>query len=415
MTSPTHGSAPASAPVPLSGHLFHTDPAALYRQMRQEHGAVVPIVLTGDIPGWLVIGYREFHHVTSDPVLFTRDSSLWNQWHRIPDDWPLLTLLGRGPSIIYTVGERHRLRVGMMNDALETVDPFELRSQVEKFADRLIDALCAKGEADLVADYAMLLPAFVLLDLFGLPEEEAPALIPALSAIFDGQEGALGGLAHLRDSMTRLVAERRKHPSDDMASQMLTNTSGFTEEEIIEDLMVVVFAAHQGVADWICNSLRLVLTDERFAASLFGGRNSIAEAMNEVMWEDAPTQNVPGRWVSRDTRLGDQNLRAGDLVLLGIQGANSDPHVRTDRSALTGGNNAHFGFTHGEHRCPFPAQEIAEVMARTAIEIILDRLPDIDLAVPAETLMRRPSPWIRGLVELPVRFTPTAALGRPSA
>jgi cytochrome P450 len=51
------------------------------------------------------------------------------------------------------------------------------------------------------------------------------------------------------------------------------------------------------------------------------------------------------------------------------------------------------------------------VIARTAIEVVLDRLPDLDLAVPAESLTRRPSPWLRGLTELPVRFTPTPALG----
>ncbi|NED90628.1 cytochrome P450, partial [Streptomyces sp. SID11233] len=68
-------------------------------------------------------------------------------------------------------------------------------------------------------------------------------------------------------------------------------------------------------ADWIGNSLRLMLTDSRFAASLFGGRNSIAEAMNEVLWEDTPTQNVAGRWASRDTRLGGRAIRAGDMLL----------------------------------------------------------------------------------------------------
>ena len=43
--------------------------------------------------------------------------------------------------------------------------------------------------------------------------------------------------------------------------------------------------------------------------------------------------------------------------------------------------------------------------------MLLDRLPDVDLAVPARPLTRRPSPWLRGLAELPVRFTPTPALG----
>ncbi|MEV5957151.1 cytochrome P450 [Streptomyces sp. NPDC051987] len=397
--------------VPLGGPRFQTEPARLYREMRRDHGAVTPVVLDGDIPAWLVVGYRELHQVTGDPVLFSRDSELWNQWDMIPDGWPLLPMIGRKqPSILYTVGERHRERAGMISDALEAVDPFELRGHAERFADELIDGLCTAGEADLIGQYAMLLPVRVLAQLYGFADEDGPGLVTALNDMIDGRERALAGQTHLATSMAQLLADRKADPADDVVSRMLQNTNGFTDEEIMQDLMVMMAAGHQPTADWIGNSLRLMLTDDRFAASLFGGRNSVAEAMNEVLWEDTPSQNVAGRWASRDTQLGGRRIRAGDLLILGLQGANSDPQVRTDASALTGGNNAHFSFGHGEHRCPFPAQEVAEVVARTGIEVVLDRLPDIDLAVPADSLTRRPSPWLRGLTELPVRFTPVPAL-----
>ncbi|MFD5542574.1 cytochrome P450 [Streptomyces sp. NPDC127079] len=396
--------------VPLGGPRFQTEPALLYREMRRDHGAVTPVVLDGDVPAWLVLGYRELHQVTGDPVLFSRDSELWNQWDLVPDDWPLLPMIGRKqPSILYTVGERHRERAGMISDALEAVDPFALRGHAERFADELIDGLCSSGEADLIGQYAMLLPVRVLARLYGFSDEEGPGLVTALNDMIDGRDRAIAGQQHLASSMARLLDDRKADPADDVVSRMLQDKSGFTDEEIMQDLMVMMAAGHQPTADWIGNSLRLMLTDDRFAASLFGGRNSVAEAMNEVLWEDTPSQNIAGRWASRDTQLGGRRIRAGDLLILGLQGANSDPQVRTDASALTGGNNAHFSFGHGEHRCPFPAQEVAEVIARTGIEVVLDRLPDIDLAVPAGSLTRRPSPWLRGLTALPVRFTPVPA------
>ncbi|MEV7385597.1 MULTISPECIES: cytochrome P450 [unclassified Streptomyces] len=397
--------------VPLGGPRFQTEPARLYREMRRDHGAVTPVVLDGDVPAWLVVGYRELHQVTGDPVLFSRDSDLWNQWDMIPDDWPLLPMIGRKqPSILYTVGERHRERAGMISDALEAIDPFELRGHAERFADELIDGLCTAGEADLIGQYAMLLPVRVLARLYGFSDEDGPGLVTALNDMIDGRERAIAGQTHLATSMAQLLADRKADPADDVVSRMLQDKSGFTDEEMMNDLMVMMAAGHQPTADWIGNSLRLMLTDSRFAASLFGGRNSVAEAMNEVLWEDTPSQNIAGRWASRDTQLGGRRIRAGDLLILGLQGANSDPQVRTDASALTGGNNAHFSFGHGEHRCPFPAQEVAEVVARTGIEVVLDRLPDIDLSVPADSLTRRPSPWLRGLTALPVRFTPVPAL-----
>ncbi|MCX4550154.1 cytochrome P450 [Streptomyces sp. NBC_01387] len=398
-------------PTPLSGPRFQTDPTQLYREMRRDHGPVAPVILDGDVPAWLVLDYRELHQVTADPVLFSRDSDLWSQWDRIPDDWPLLPMIGRKqPSILYTVGERHRERAAMIGDALESVDPFELRRISEQFADELVNSFCGAGETEIIGRYAMMLPVRVLARIYGFTDDEGPALVKALNDMIDGREHALAGQQHLAQSMVNLLISRQEQPAEDVASHMLGNNAGFTAEEIAQDLMVMMAAGHQPTADWIGNSLRLMLTDDRFAASLSGGRHSVAEAMNEVLWEDTPTQNVAGRWASRDTTLGGRHIQSGDMLLLGIAAANADPQVRTDGSALTGGNNAFFSFGHGEHRCPFPAQEIAEVIARTGIEVILDRLPDVDLAAPEESLTRRPSPWLRGLSTLPVTFTPVPAL-----
>jgi hypothetical protein len=49
---------------------------------------------------------------------------------------------------------------------------------------------------------------------------------------------------------------------------------------------------------------------------------------------------------------------------------------------------------------------VAQVVARTAVEVLLDRLPDLALAVPAEQLACQPLVIIRRLGALPVAFTP---------
>jgi cytochrome P450 len=130
--------------------------------------------------------------------------------------------------------------------------------------------------------------------------------------------------------------------------------------------------------------------------------------LNEVLWADTPTQNMAGRFAVRDTRLGGQHIKAGDLLILGLAAANTDPRVRPDADSYadSGGNQAHMPFSNGEHRCPHAAQELAEVIAETAIEVLPDRLPDVTLAVANEALVWRPSPWMRGLAALPVTFTP---------
>ncbi|WP_225728469.1 MULTISPECIES: cytochrome P450 [unclassified Nocardia] len=406
-----HGNA-----VPLSGPRFHTDPHHLYREMRRDHGPVVAVELPGGIPAWLVIGYRELHQVTSDPELFPRDVALWNQWPNIPEDWPLLPMVGTPrPSIYFTAGAEHRRHLAMVEPALESVDPFELRRDCEELADRLIDSFCGRGEADLVADFAVPLPVLTLARVLGFPDEDGPDLAWSMQALADGGADAHAGYLRFTEHMQRLLASKKARPGNDLTSRMLAYPAPFTDEEYMNDLQAITAAGHLPTSDWIGNSVRLMLTDDRFAAALGGGRRSIGEAMNEVLWEDTPTQILAGRWAARDTRLADKVIRAGDLLLLGLAGANADPHVRQHLSgsaeAISSGNSAHFAFSYGEYRCPFPAQQIAEIIARTGIEVLLDRLPDIDLAVPAQNLVRRPSAFLRGMTSLPVRFTPVRAVG----
>ncbi|MGW2656952.1 cytochrome P450 [Streptomyces sp. NPDC001478] len=413
--SPSPGCPSHAGAVPLSGPGFLTEPQTVYRAMRREHGPVVPVELPGGFPAWLVIGYRELHHVTSDGELFPRDVGLWNQWPHIPEDWPLLPMVGRPmPSIYFSAGEEHRRHVRMVGPALEAADPFEIRSHCEQLADRLVDAVCSRGTADLVADFCEPLPVLVLARLVGFPDDEGADIAQVLKDLADG--GPQAQSAHMRfgEHMARLVATKRAVPGDDVTSRMLAFPEVFTDEEYMLDLMAITAAGHLTTADWISNSVRLMLTEDEFADSMARGRRSIGEAMNEVLWEDTPTQILAGRWASRDTQLGGQRIKAGDMLLLGLGAANTDPLIRQGLSAgssAQGGNGAHLAFSHGEYRCPFPAQEIAEIIARTGIEVLLDRLPDLALDVPVEELVRRPSAFLRGTTSLPVRFTPVRTTG----
>ncbi|MDX3323687.1 cytochrome P450 [Streptomyces sp. ME02-6979-3A] len=406
----------ADTPVPLSGPAFHTEPQALYRTMRHSHGPVVPVELPGGFPAWLVVGYRELHQVTSDGELFPRDVGLWNQWEYIPEDWPLLPMVGRPmPSIYFTAGAEHRRHAELVVPALEAADPFEIREHCEQLADRLVDGIAPRGTADLVADFAEPLPVLVLARLVGFPDAEGADIARVLKDLADGGPGAQEAYGRFGAHMRRLVAAKRAAPGDDVTSRMLADPEPFTDEEYALDLMAITAAGHLTTADWISNSLRLMLTEDQFADSLAGGRRSVGDAMNEVLWEESPTQILAGRWAVRDTQLGGRTIRAGDMLLLGLGAANTDPLIRQE--AVSGGaghhaaNGSHLAFSHGEYRCPFPAQEIAETIARTAIEVILDRLPDLRLAVPAEELVRRPSAFLRGMNALPVRFAPVHTTG----
>lgn len=409
----TAGSPPPGYPdhhdaVPLYGPRYQTRPVELYREMRREHGPVVPVMLEGDIPAWLVIGYRELHHVLSNPELFSRDCRRWNVWDRVPPDWPLMAFIAYQPSVLFTDGAEHERHASAIRSALSGVDQFELRFQCERIADGLIDSFAGSGNADLMTQFAHPLPVLVAAWMFGLPEDEAPDLA---RDVVEAMNGSVEAYQRFAATMMRLLQNKRENPGPDIPSRMLAHTSNLTDEELTHDLIITLTAGQDAMANWIGNTLRLMLTDDRFALTLAGGRRSVGQALNEVLWEDSPGQNSLGRWATRDTQLGGRHIRTGDGVVLSLAGANSDPAIRPDPHAGPGGNHAHMAFAHGEHRCPHPAPELAEVMAQVAVEVLLDRLPDTVLAVDSEDLVWRPSMQMRGLMALPVAFTPAYVAG----
>jgi cytochrome P450 len=215
-------------------------------------------------------------------------------------------------------------------------------------------------------------------------------------------ENQLAAYARMQEEMQRLVDSKREYPGADVPSHLLADGANLSGEEIMMDLLVVLFQAHGQTTKWIGNTIGLMLTDERFAITISGGRASVGDALNEVLWHDTPTQNWLGRVATRDTTLGGQRIRAGDLLVLGLAAANADPHVRTAEG--TAGNRAMMSFGHGEHGCPYPAPELAELIAKTSIEVLVDRLPDLVLAEPLEW---ESTVWTRGLTSLRVTFTPT--------
>lgn len=395
-----------SGAVPLYGPRFAGDTEEVFREMRRDHGPVVPVLLESGEPAWLVIGYREAHRVLTDGRLFGRGPYRCHGPDYVPPQ-----AVGYLPGMLtFLDGEVHARRVGAVASALAEVDQFELRADCERFADGLIDGFATAGEIELMEQYAYRMPVLAMGSMLGLPETELLGVAQDMKTMSDAREEAIDAFGRFVETMTRLIEIKRVHPGRDVMSRLLEHETGATDDELIQDILVVISGSQENTANWIGNTLRLLLTDDRFALTLSGGRRSVGQALNEVLWEDSPVKTASGRWAMGDTELGGRTIRAGDVVIVGLAGANADPRVRSAVHGDSGGNHAHLAFGAGDHGCPHPAPELAEVMAQTGIEVLLDRLPDVRLAVSQDELQWRPALYLRGLSALPVRFTPVSVI-----
>ena len=150
------------------------DPHGIYSRLRKEHGPVAPVLLEGDVPAWLVLGYRENRRVLDNPRQFSRDSRIWRDWKegRVEDDLAADSDAGVASRLSSPrTANRTAGCAARSPTSCRTVAGRGIRRHVTHFANKQIDAFADAGSADLVAEYAEYLPMLVLTRVFGLPAE----------------------------------------------------------------------------------------------------------------------------------------------------------------------------------------------------------------------------------------------------
>ncbi|GGW48641.1 cytochrome P450 [Streptomyces griseoloalbus] len=388
----------------LYGPEAATDPAGIYERLRKEHGSVAPVLLEGEVPAWLVLGYRDARRVLDNPRQFTRDARIWRDWldGRVEESSPLIPMLGWRPDCVSQDGEPHRRLRGAVTDGLQAAAGRGIRRHATHYANKQIDAFADAGRADLVGDYAEYLPMLVLSRVLGLPEAEGRDLVESCAQVLKGGEDAVTHDARIQEILGALVVRKRSEPGGDLATALLEHHAGLDEDEIVSHLRLVLIAAHTTTSNLLARVLQLVLTDTTRLSGLISGQLNISAVVEEVMWDSPPLAVLPGRFAAGDLELGGHRIREGDLLVLGLAAGNQDPEIRPDTGVSVQGNQAHLAFSSGPHECP--GQNMGQAVIESAVDVLLHRLPGLRLAVPPEELSSTASTWESRLDRLPVAF-----------
>ncbi|WRZ89894.1 cytochrome P450 [Streptomyces sp. NBC_01007] len=391
----------------LYGPEFAADPAKVYQRLR-DAGPTAPVELAPGVRATLVTGYDAALHVLRSPETFSKDPRRWKDLAdgTVPMDSPVVPMMMYRPNALFTDGEEHSRLRGAITDTLARVESSTVRGCAERSADTLIDRFAPLGTADLLGEYAQVLPLLVFNHLFGCPVGHGVRLVEGMSGIFDGVDAEKANEL-LTTTLLDLVGLKRRRPAPDMTSWLMEHPAALTDEEMIHTLAVLMGAGTEPQQNLIANSLRLLLSDDRFAGDLSGGTLPVEDALDEVLWTDPPIANYAVHYPRHDVVYEGTLLRAGDPLVVSLAAANTDPSLTSSQRI---GNRAHLAWSAGPHTCP--AQGPARLIAAVAVEKLLDRIPDIELTVPVEELRWRPGPFHRALAALPVSFPPAPAVGR---
>jgi cytochrome P450 len=386
----------------LHGAAFATQPQAVYDQLRTQ-GPAGWAEISPTVHALVVTQHRAAITLLNDTRTYSKDSRHWadlNNGH-VPEDSPVLGMMAWRPSVLYTDGDEHARLRWAMDDCIARINPHRLREITQRSALTLIARLIGQGQADLMSDFADILPMLVFAELLGCPPEKTGRMVRACQDLISAGPEAAKGAADFAGILFELIQLRRAQPGQDLTSWMINHVAALTDEEATNQLFCAVGAGIIPVAACTAWTLHLLLRDDEYAGDLAAGTLTVRRALEKALWERAPMANFSVHYARYDTYLHGAYVPAGVPILISHAAANTDPALPKD---LGYDNRSHLAWSTGPHRCPAISQ--ATTIVQTGVETVLDQLWDMELTSPDSEPVLRHGPFHQCPQTMPVTFRP---------
>ncbi|MEV4516803.1 cytochrome P450 [Dactylosporangium sp. NPDC049525] len=287
-----------------------------------------------------------------------------------------------------------------------------LRPRVREITHELLDAVAPHGRMDVVKDLAYPLPANVIAEILGMPASDRVQLqlwSRDILAVFqladmDRLRQAQRSVLEMQDHLRLLVEQRRQEPREDILSMFVAaeRDGTVTEDEIVANCVLLLFAGHETTAGLIANGLLLLFDNPDQLALLRSDPTLTASAVEEMLRCDGPA-GVIVRVSSEPVDVAGHPFPAGQQFYLAMLAGNRDPEVfeQPDKFDITRKPNRHTSFGMGAFYCLGAA--LARMEADECFRILLDRFPDLRPAYKSPDLHAAP-PLGHRLVTLDVEF-----------
>ncbi len=300
-----------------------------------------------------------------------------------------------------------------------TVAAIEERVRVR--ARELVVAAAERGECDFVETFAAPLPLQIICDMLGVPAADEKDVFDWTNVILGAGDPDFGGsfeaLFNAGLSMYNyaqaLGEDRRDHPREDLVSALMHAEVGgeaLSPAEFGSFFILLAVAGNETTRNAISWGMKL-LTDHPDQRRLWmedvPGRTP--DAIEEIVRWGSPVIHMR-RTATADTRIGDQEIAAGDKVVMWYWSANRDESVFDDGERfdiLRPNAKAQVGFgAGGPHFCL--GANLARREMTMMFQEIFQWLPDLEVTSEPARLL---SPFINGIKRMECRFSPTKVPG----
>ncbi|MDQ1514975.1 MAG: hypothetical protein QOE80_805 [Actinomycetota bacterium] len=398
---------------PLDPQLI-SDPYPIYARYRELDPIHWGIASNPALPGsWFLFRYAENAAVLIDTATFASNPETVGMQSAVPAAFaPVTAIFHRWLGAI-DPPDHAKLR-SIMSKAFTPRRVAALRPRIELIAATLLDEALARGDGrlDIIGDLSFPLPMTVVGDALGVPQGDwahfrqwSEDLSKAVDSPGDEVAAAAGaaGIQGMFDYFKELAADRRRQGvdgADDLLGAMIAAADDdgqrMNEWDMLAICTELAVAGHETTTNAVAKGIiGLMDQRDRWDELRADPDNLLDGAVEEILRWTAPVQRQRWRWATRDVELDGRRIERGQSVVSILAAANRDPaeFPDPDRIDFTRPRGGHLTFGYGPHFCLGAA--LARLELRVSLNVLLDRLPDMELEAP-EAIPWRPNHVLPG-------------------
>ncbi len=268
-----------------------------------------------------------------------------------------------------------------------------LEGKLRQYTAEQVSSLLARGSFDFAAEVGANVGVHAVSLLLGIPRQDWPLFAEWTAGLmgFDDREAGKPTERSQKIHMDlfhygcKLLAAKRAQPSDDLTSLLAVGqlASGSGEKPLSElerqtCFCLMVLAGTESTRNTISAGILALAENPEQWRALRADRSLVPGAVEEILRWTTPTP-YNRRTATRDIRIRDTQLRAGDKVTLWWTSANMDESVFSNPYSfdIRRNPNPHLAFGYGTHSCF--GDHLGRLELRVTLEALLDRVERIEL------------------------------------
>lgn len=386
-------------PFPFLAHLRASDP--VYRTTLPDKTVV-----------WLLTRYDDVTALLRDER-FTknrRSALTKEQLRKLPWTPPMFRPLERN-MLDLDPPDHTRLR-SLVHKAFTPGLVEQMRSRTQTIADELLDRVAARGEMDLIGEFALPLPMTIITEILGVPAKDHGKFHKWSQAVVSLSSPnptlrVLPGVWKFIRYLRQFFKLRRRDPQDDLVSALIKAEEAgdkLSEDELLAMVFLLLIAGHETTVNLIGNGTLALLENPGQFRKLQSEPSLVKPAIEELLRYTSPVLMTTERYARENAMIHGVEIPQGEMTLGVIGSANRDETVfeQPNELRITREPNRHLSFGQGIHFCL--GAPLARMEAQIAFTALLQRFPDLRLKNESHALRWRPSLFLRGLTSLPVKF-----------